>query len=994
MLTQETWYGGSETVSGNKTLGLNSPRIIRLTGVTQTIILPDLTNAILEPKDYGGFRFIIIKDSAGTAIIEDADSNTIATITQNHASMVSLYQSDGTDTWGSITRTRGTPRTVGHGSRGAIQPEGEITTFDPDDIYCYVGDDCEWTNAAPLDGQDGRDLVVVPMFMNPCVTADNRLREAVRGADVIMPSDVYVNIPVGLFSEDTSHPLHQELPQTFWDALEKGNDPHKLTYKPDDKQIFANSRNPYHLRRSDSGNNWEMGLFDCVKEFWKERIEYTDGADTFHLDIVLQVEHTIIGNEPGLTGYTTDVAMDQGGKNNANDGAWGALFCLYIFTDQIAPTFSDGDMYQPAGGSVQVPFWRHDPFAWGNAPGVSGGTNADKFCHPQLMAAAMFATTMHSPCLYEWIPPNERAIIPETLLQGLHLTWEYRRPNCVPWITDPTRDIPDVCTGCSDDSGIRFNTHFSHDNSTDAWAAMTLGGDLPSSEPTTHLCWENSAGIGRTFLQPSSPGWDEEIGELTYVSDSDAGIGLCINWDDSWNEYDFDTCDGHPAEMFNDVGGTHHCFKNNETGSATQCCIAILSANATVIQSCVLDWVQYGNRVGGSCDVSSFGCDEISHITTSFAVQIYDYDLGPSTNPISLRNIEWRNYDLDPDAILWNYTYDPGDAGDIDQLVGIWTLGATITITPAGSETLTGILQYNPSRATIDGEWRDGVCSATFKNATNAVHGVGFRMEDDAGNDAYGYGGYIESTGVDTGKAVLAVYTNGVETILAQEDIVLDSDTVDANIRCHGHSIHFSWEVDGGSSGSIVVNDCTYHEDGAPALFTKGSGVLAEFENWIIIDESYQYLYHRGFLGDNNISFTVAEELLGGYGRCNEEDGSCCGECCEPECCNCISWSYTLTSVFDGSWSGPGDLLGLPYPSDPTYCGGPFWNTDCFGDWCPPNIWYCGDCPSPFPALNFCIPTRCYEDDVDSHGFHYTEDDEPNICSGLTRWYGVQVVCR
>lgn len=1075
MLTATTWYGGSESFTSHITLGWSSPRFIRSQQVVvgMTVTLPDLTYIQLNQVDRGGWRFIIVRDSTPSATVKDAQGNTIGTIANGEAGLIAVYDDGGTLTWKMIVRTVGASRSVGHSTIGTLVEKTTPTTYDPDDLFCFIGDDCEFAAADPLDGQDGRATVVLPMFQNACNAANDN-REAVRAADIIMPSAISLRILPGCFELDTNHPLTATLSDGFWEAMENGGNPHRLEYSAADK-LYTTSRNPYHVRSVWDALSWTYGTVTCHKHFWKKTIEYEDeDGNTFNLDLVFQAEHTVdpeptlwaeakagswaitnitAGNPvvitvpghnfetgdcvnisgtatvPDINAQHTCTVIDsdtitvpvnvssvsigtglaahcaQGGRNDTDEGLWGTLFMLYIFTDEIDPTFFEGDSYTPAGAAAPVTFWRHDPLAWGQATGISEGAD-DKFGHPQLMAAAALATTLHSPCLSRWVPPQLRDEIPPNDIQGWNRALDYRRPNCLPWITDPTRDLNASCADCATAPRSHQITHFSHDNDTgagsDPLAGMTLGGDLPYSRPSEHLCWENGAGIGRTFLKPSSAGWDEEIGELT--SGSCTILSLCIDWNNNWEEYPFNTCDGHPAELFNDIGGTHSCYKNMATGSDTQCCIAYEDATGTWRQKCVRDHIKYGNRQGNSCEVLDLGCSEVGTYTTVKTLGIYSYDLGPVTNPVTLREIEWRRYEVDPDAILYSYTYDSGDVGDIDQDLGTWSLGASaITVTPASAKTVSALLMYDPTRVGGANLWRDATCYVQFQNCDDVTHGIGMRMYLDGSNDANGYGAYIEPTGASTANAVIARYDAGVETVLASKAIVLEAPVVDVTFRAWGTTLHFGWEVSGGLAESLEVDDCTYDENKGPTLFTKTTAAQASFADWVIVDESYQFAggidtgsFFATFSGAESMTVSGQEALMDGYGLCTDMSEYCCGQCCDPQCCNCTVWieSMNKPSGFIANWAGPGDVDGLPAPTDPTYCAGPFFDQDCYKDWCDNSDQIpCGDCPKPYPCVSLCIATRCFEDDPSLGSFHYLAADEPNICRGITKWCTGDINC-
>jgi len=166
----------------------------------------------------------------------------------------------------------------------------------------------------------------------------------------------------------------------------------------------------------------------------------------------------------------------------------------------------------------------------------------------------------------------------------------------------------------------------------------------------------------------------------------------------------------------------------------------------------------------------------------------------------------------------------------------------------------------------------------------------------------------------------------------------------------------------------------------------------AEFDNWVIVDNSTQFLELASELASDSGSLTDAPlELLDGYGKCEAVTTNGCGTCCEPAICNCRSEFQVLYSAPGAIWLEGTLLEGLPTPTDPTYLGGPMFLVDgksCFGSWCPPATYYCGECPLPYPGANFVVPRRCWPADSE-----ITSDNEPKNCKGLTQWAWRALTC-
>ena len=997
MISESAQFGGSMSISGSTTLTMASPRLVRCgsAGGSFTVTLPSTTNHIIDPGEYGASRFVIVNDSGRGVTVQHPSSAevpstvTLIVLANQEVAFVGLTPT----AWVAFKRPLNTPRAAGFTPRDPIVNPDVAATYTPDQTNCFVGDDCELAQAIALVSENGTPSVLAPMYINPCPGASgfphegNREREAVRGADCIMPSAVVVR----LSDEFTSDPDHRLVGQLSAECLQAlVNTPHILQFDEDAELEDATTRNPYHVGRDPPpATAWTFGPpFNVTKHFWKREVEYTVGEETFTLSIVFQMEHTA-DPQPRKTSF----GGSAGGACDDEAGAWGALFCVYVFTNELEPDFEDGDSFIPTGGTDPVVFHRHDPLVWGNAPGVEGGDNDDKFCHPQLLAAAMLPTTFHSPCQFNWIPLLERD-------GGYNREWAYRRPNCAPWITDPERDLPNLCEDCNETGAGLRNVVFGMGTELAIWRAMSLGGNCPVSRPVEHLVWENGLGAGRTYFKPAHAGWDEEIGELT--SESSGTISLCIGA--TWPDFDIQCCDGNEAEPFRDVGGGHGCLRTGPTPASipgqlvpgTSCCVTIDRAIAFWYQSCVSTFFEFGDPSGGACTILETGCEMDGSYFTQHELEVYDYSLG---GDVVERWIMWKRYLLDPRAETWSYTYDMGDVVDILDMIGTWTLEATVTPTSFNVlTTIRAMVGYAPTRGIWDGDWRDAVISFTALNATNASHGAGMRARTEGLDNASGIFAFIKPTGVDTGLVKIIRMVANEEIVLASVAIVLDDDTVDVVVTFSGYSFTVAWEVVGGETGSLTANDCTYQDGGVPVLATQDSDSenTAEFDNWVIVDNSTQFLELASELASDSGSLTAAPlQLLDGYGKCEGETTNGCGSWSgtpgEPAICNCRSEFQVLYSVTGAIWPEGTLLEGLPTPTDPTYLGGPMflvYGKSCFGSWCYPATYYCGECPLPYPGANFVVPRRCWPADSE-----ITSDNEPKNCKGLTQWAWRALTC-
>jgi hypothetical protein len=105
MYTKEQWYGGSRNLTANTTLSMGGPRFNRDdtdSGAVHT--LPDLTNHILNPRDYGRCRFVFVRTNPGNSVIQDASATEIIGLYQDRGVIISLYDNNGTPAWKAIAR--------------------------------------------------------------------------------------------------------------------------------------------------------------------------------------------------------------------------------------------------------------------------------------------------------------------------------------------------------------------------------------------------------------------------------------------------------------------------------------------------------------------------------------------------------------------------------------------------------------------------------------------------------------------------------------------------------------------------------------------------------------------------------------------------------------------------------------------------------------------------------------------------------------------------
>lgn len=1070
MLTEAQFHGGSNRITGiTATLTMASDRVqVYKGGLPCQITLPDPRNHTLEPRDLGGPRFIVITTAASASIIEPVSSSTIATITAGKVAQIDLVDGD-TPKWVVRTFTLGTPRTFSRPSRDPVVSAAEPTTFDPD---CFYGEPCELADPDPLDGGDGRALVVVPMVHDVTQFANNYWREPIRVADVCMPNKLSLTIAPGEWVKDPLHPnAGVTLSDEFWRKFENSGYAHVLEYAT---QADGTSRNPYHLRgKTTASFAWDHGsgaALTVTRHIWKKEVQYDVDDSTYTLRLWFVAEHTVADEPdlwPGETatvtsnyitqwpptngnylqialppfgtvptsweaygfkagmrinisgftggGYNGEAYVDRidydklyisgatmvfdedgesvtvsrvaGGAQDADDGIWGTLFMVYAFTDELDPSFSEGNTHQPTGFGSAYAFTREDPFISGIANGVAESAG-DKGCHPHMLFGAAVVTTWHDPLLAEHIPLQFRKYQRSgggAQVAGINREYEYERPNCSPWVTDPDRDR-DFCEGCFAGGGtsakgvhrtVIFGTTVGGLNA----AAMTLGGDCPISYIDEHLCLENGEAIGRTYLVPEKAGWDEEVGRRNTETPS-ASLALCIPTE--WSRFETSCCDGHPEEPFESVGGSHRCFRNATDGTATRCCIttyldadplyasqgSTLTTTATARDGCTKTITEFGPYIGGAfCDtIISQECVFVSTIVTqrTLFLESYDYVHGGDQNN---RDIDYSRYVPHPDQDLRHYSYDQSDTGDFVQEVGTWSYGAAaITMSiGSGGETLPGVVLYQQAGYT----YRDLTVSASTDDAQSTAQALVARMTVDGADDATGYVAVvIPDAGGDT--AEIWKLTAGVKTVLASKAITLDSAIVNMVFRVWGNELVFSWDVNGDNADSLTAYDCSIVDGGWPGVANAENNPDAGFTDFTVLDQSTVFVVITARLAKSAAEIDFPLTARNSYGKCGETFNPDCGDCCDPPNCDCTTWTEGLTLVASTSWAGPGDVGDT---TDPTYCGGP--NAyDCEGGFVGSSCPKCTDCPPETPALEWCIGSRCLDDG----------DTEPNICSGIRKW--------
>lgn len=986
------------TVAGMITLWINSERVQQIKNTSASAATVDLTQlAWLRADQLGGPRFYIVNDPTSTGSIDVffkhaiTNVNTTLTIAPGE---VAVCHAVTTTAWFLVKRVIGTPRALGHPTLAAITNETTPRTYSP---YCLEGEGCELMEAldgVPLDGQDGRDQCIAPMFMNSAL-ALNSLREPIRGADLVMPSVVPIKFSQDDFMIDSAHPTYATTPLSnqFLEALYAGDRWHGLIYLGTRHGI---SSHWHHIRLIGTTDtlplDWDMpNNYSVRRHVWQKLITYRDASDTERtITIRFVMEHTV-DPEPILHGG------GGGGINDDEFMAWGALFNIYVFTNEILPAFADGNTYAPVGsGGSPIAFSLDDPVRWG---GIVGEGQDDKFCHPQMAICASLPTTFEAPAGSFYVPWQDRKWLKSFLggytLRGKNREACYVVSNGAPWMTGSCAD--EALGGVGKELNIVFGGVFEFGVSATSYnyAAMTTGGDVPRSKPTEYVCIENGAGIGRTLLKPLRPGWDEDCGKLTPGDGSSISVRICVDdkygIDDGtgrrvWPRDEADLCMGNIDEPLDEIGGTHYCFNNNGIDCNTMCCISLKQQIAGVYDKCVLHSFPLGDRLGsGDCDLLGDICSDAGTFWHQVVMELEDYDYSRRANP-DIRTASWRRDLPDPDQVLYDVTYAAADTDWVDE-IGTWTHGATLKVNAPGVSR--SLCLYEASGYT--NKYRDMIINARGLKCRTAVHGLAVRMDETAFT---GYVAKIVRVPLTNGATVYIQKSTGIGYVdLASKVIAnLTHEIVDMSLEVWGTTITFTWQVTGHDEDSLTVENCAITDRGWPGVFDPTADANVEFDNLNVDDTTQEYVTATGYITKSEINLDYPEKMRTAYRHCDETIGSitnCNTTVLEyhREFATAATWSHCRDVIYiqcDPDGSGTAIIAGdnpTSYDGPPPYC--------CDTNWCTGDADSCSQCPAPFMSMYFNFWQQCNSEFSKSVSSNHI----PKICSGIALYNFTTIVC-
>jgi len=1034
MISEANFFGGSETLtaSGSPSVHPKRAHVIRNDDAgsfgTPFYRLPDVSsNANYWSRFEGRPMFIFIADGSVSIRVRKFDGTTqIALISSGDLAHVYLI-SAADDEWHVESRTINTARTVSKAS-GSTSPVAIVsaTEYDP---FCFFGDDCQYL----IDEHDNEPstVAVAPMYQDPNI-AQNEDREPVRAADVVMPTKILIRFNDDCFEVDENHPWNglYSLSQEFFDVLygtssvvdsQLGSvaQPWVLSYDAAKSGTSKLSEHPYHMHLN--GTTWEHGPssadMNVVREVWSATKTYGDD-DEFTIELRFVLEHTMTAR--------AQTGSDGGGVGDTNEyGAWGSVFSLYIFSDELNDAWvEDSTSFSPKDFDGSYTWNRENPFATGlsNAKvGTETGVEeSKKGLHPQCVAAATLAMTWHAPIGQNYVPLELRETVPGSNEPGRRLNEAYVVPNGAPWgdLASCTDDDPVRYTTAGEFTGLKRNIVFGLDTS--PHRAITLGGDLPQSEITEWLCWENGNGDGQSFLKPKTPGWSEDCGRLDVAGGNCATIKICTQAED-WTRVNISPCDGHPDEPLEDVGGSHRCFKNKsgdtDAGAFDQhCCVAMTSTVSIFKEYCYKTKTRYGEARPGpeDCEIEGIECESGGSFTTSFSMPIEDYSLRTQV-------ATWVHFAGRADSAKRSLTYS-GDGSDFDDDVGSWSYGDT-TISPtalAGSTAVRAMSVYNP---TSTWPWYGCTIETTIGDARSKSHGVGWLVEL-ATNQATGFGVNIKPGGTNLVTVEVSVYEAGVKTVIPGSSQTISQTGTSGEVSFTMQGTHltvtytpsigasYAWEGDAWISEVGESNPLA-----RPSLYTEETSDVTgiTFDDVVITDtiSDLTDIVTGTFLEESiSVSLSVLENL-NGFGECEDSRPAGCGTF--PQC-NCTHTSEILQRETSAShapnpWRDidsqqqqvtPCALENNPCVPGSTWIGD---NPTFHGG---PNPFRCREeaeaCPAGTPAVTDCPPPRSYvlfalpfnQESYQANPGFTTPDiecvtDTPRMCRGID-WWGVTFI--
>lgn len=937
------FFGGAQSfdLSGSTVFSLHpkSPRSCRVncTSSLAAVRLPDARH--LKP---GAMNFVLSNVGTNLLTVRDRANATVGAVSPGNTAYISLVSnSTQGGAWVMAQVTSDTPR-VASVSGSPVAPSEAVSTSHPT-YNPECGDPCNPNvGTAPA----------VPMWINSALVALNENRDPIRGADLSIARQIEITISSG-FSHDSNHTS----PGVSAELLEKLSGTHILTWDGNNP-VSQQSRHPHHIQlKYDSVTDtwsWEFPTGQDIpvfRLFWTKTISYSSGGMEYELELRFVVE------------WAYNV---ENGLPHEEEGAFGSLMNFYAFSTEVNPDYVD---LENDPDQHNIPFSREDPLVYGP---LYPGTSRMKYAHPQMLFAACIPTTFQSPALYTWYHPSEE-----------YYRECYRVGNGAPWTSTPAKDAA-------------TNSVFRVINQS-AWRAMTIGGDVPTSELYPLVTIENGAGYGLTALKPSLPGWDEASGELT--DGSDISLTDCPV-DQSSNAVD--VCEGHPDTPYVGVGGTHRCWKSGNEElvlgeEVNPCCISIGPVSKVdLVRKCCDTAITFdGTQIGEACQASDLtvSVHEVFH-TKDMDFVVANYTMGTSG-----RDFRWWKGVGDPDYEVVEMTNFPNVDGNTVE--GAFSLeSGTITCISDGvgaAFTPGAAYEYVGSPTIATHHFRFKARIVFDQSTPPAGHNAGLaaRSVDVIGQvyrdriAAVVYrsgGGNPENTGC---SLQIVLYKDDVRTVLAQLDNISPVPLVGGIgffLEFEGRGTILKARIISAADLSVLAEvegaSCALTQGGVLEAFGEVGCLSAQWSDFTYVDLNAET--NPGDPSGNQIHNTVriynsSGELFGEvfldqrvdpgypYEACQTTAG--CGEPpCEAEICH----GYQINSS-PLSFTAP--LTGYTYalndaPEELRHC---LVGSDCI------HGTTCTECEVPFRGVVVTLPGRCTEADP--------EYPQHKMCAGFEAWF-------
>lgn len=663
----------------------------------------------------------------------------------------------------------------------------------------------------------------VPMYYDLTQTW-NSGREPIRGGDLVMPDTLYIEVKNGLVY-DANHPYGQDISDELKEALFKT---HELVYVGTADRS-GKSRNPYHTRVSGASGTSFSGRSggELVEDspVWEAEVPYPVGEEDYTLTVRM---------------YAEWVEQSDSTLGDSSFGAWGPIFCVWAFTDEIDMSYTDGATYSPFNNNT---FTKEDPIIGGV---YTSDADSVKWMHPQALFFAVCPTTWHSPLGYSYYSQIDRD------------SWRvpcFAVNSGAPWSGGTATEA-------------RLNNVFGSGVGSYRMRALGSLGGWTKSEFYNWACIENGAGAGKTILKPTNAGWDEGVGDLTLSCD--IRMDVCTPPQTAINP-----CEGHPDDPYQDIGGTHEAFRDNTPADdlSRLCYGTGDTSSLSTDQRCIVTTTVYA----GGCDIVQRDCQEFS-FNTVFTLDVDDYFFGTSDANTANRHMNWLFMSDDPEYVRQDFPSDDLCAIQSD----CWSVGVgsgvisseSITYTVTGGKSVGYVSRYV---VPASDEVVDGTISCTTTRTGSQRIGLGHRVAISGGSIADGYVAEVNES-----ANTLKIYqVTGLDTIslLGTQSVTVPSGDYTLSFAARGSRLTAS--ISGSVSASLTVENCDTDLTGNPAIV--GFNANGSVNTIAVSDNNWRKLSATGRVqGKAELRAEFELEMTKGW---LATQGGSCQEGCEPEDC-------------------------------------------------------------------------------------------------------------